>query len=210
MLRHFGVICNLKPSGHLQELPLSASTEAISFRPLAIADLPMLHDWLNRPHVAEWWPGSPPLSEVENDFAPYISGENSVRPYVAMSGGNPIGYIQSYIAMGSGDGWWPDETDPGVRGIDQFIADASGLDRGLGTAMVRSFVLRLLADPAVSHVQTDPDPRNRRAIRCYEKAGFRAVREIDTPDGAALWMICERAAMSGTTPAPPATAATPP
>lgn len=65
--------------------------------------------------------------------------------------------------------------------------------RKKGTAMVRAFVRRLLDDPAVTRVQTDPAPTNLRAIRCYEKAGFLAVGEIDTPDGRALLMICERA-----------------
>ena len=34
-----------------------------------------------------------------------------------MLNGEPIGYAQSYVALGSGDGWWEEETDPGVRGI---------------------------------------------------------------------------------------------
>ena len=39
-----------------------------------------------------------------------------------MLNGEPIGYAQSYVALGSGDGWWEEETDPGVRGIDQSLA----------------------------------------------------------------------------------------
>jgi aminoglycoside 6'-N-acetyltransferase len=35
----------------------------------------------------------------------------------------------------------------------------------------------------------DPNPGNPRAIRAYEKAGFRRAREVDTPDGRALLMI---------------------
>ena len=92
-----------------------------------------------------------------------------------------------------GDGWWLDEQDPGVRGIDQFLAHSEQLGRGVGTAMVRAFVLHLFADPTVTRIQTDPSPRNRRAIRCYEKAGFHAVGEVDTPDGRALFMVCDRA-----------------
>jgi RimJ/RimL family protein N-acetyltransferase len=79
-----------------------------------------------------------------------------------------------------------------VRGIDQSLADASELGQGLGTAMVRAFVMELLRDPAVTRSQTDPAPDNGRAIRCYEKAGFRAAREVVTPDGPASLMYCER------------------
>ena len=121
-----------------------------------------------------------------------MAGDSAVRPYIALENGVPIGYIQSYVAMGAGDGWWPDERDPGARGIDQFLADPGRLGRGLGTAMVRAFVSELFADPEVTRVQTDPAPANARAIRCYEKAGFRRVGEVTTPDGPALLMLCDR------------------
>jgi aminoglycoside 6'-N-acetyltransferase len=38
-------------------------------------------------------------------------------------------------------------------------------------------------------VVTDPDPRNARAIRAYEKAGFVKDNLVDTPDGIALLMV---------------------
>ena len=152
----------------------------------------MLHDWLRRPHVAEWWTPAPSLDEVIEEFTPLTQRGNRDQAYIAFEGDRAIGYIQSYVVKDAGDGWWEDETDPGARGIDQFLADADQLGRGLGTAMVRAFVTRLFEDPAVTKIQTDPDPRNARAIRCYEKAGFRAVREVDTPDGRALLMMMKR------------------
>jgi aminoglycoside 6'-N-acetyltransferase len=36
---------------------------------------------------------------------------------------------------------------------------------------------------------TDPDPKNARAIRAYENAGFERDRLVDTPDGISLLMI---------------------
>lgn len=170
----------------------SLSLPVVTFRPLAVADLALLHQWLARPHVAEWWTPTPSFAEVEREFGPMIGDQSPTRPYVVLGDDAPIGYIQSYIAMGSGDGWWPDEQDPGVRGIDQFLAHAEQLGRGVGAAVVRAFVDLLFADPAVTRVQTDPSPRNRRAIRCYEKAGFHAVCEVDTPDGRALLMVIDR------------------
>jgi RimJ/RimL family protein N-acetyltransferase len=172
----------------------------ITFRPLARRDLPMLHEWLTRPHVAEWWGPSQTLAEITEEFGAYIADPTSVQPHIALLDGAPLGFIQSYVAMGSGGGWWEVERDPGVRGIDQFLANAQQLGQGLGTRMVRSFVRRLFEDRAVTRVQTDPSPANGRAIRCYEKAGFQRVGEVETPDGRALLMHVGRASFSSSTP----------
>jgi RimJ/RimL family protein N-acetyltransferase len=165
---------------------------AITFRQLSPADLPMLHEWLTRPHVAEWWQPTPSFSDVEEEFTPLTYHDASTRGYIALLDDAPLGFIQSYVVLGSGDGWWEDETDPGARGIDQFLADPDRLNQGLGRAMIRTFVDGLFRDPSVTRVQTDPSPANDRAIRCYERAGFTALREVITPDGPALLMLRER------------------
>src|SRR4051812_23165019 len=153
----------------------------MDFRPLTAADLPLTASWIARPHVAEWWDGPLELDPI-------------LQQYVAVLDGEPIGYVQSYQAVAChSDGWWIDLRDPGVHGIDQFLADPAKLGQGLGTRMVRAFVAKLFEDPRVTRIQTDPSPENGRAIRCYEKAGFRRVREIVTPDGPALLMDRDRA-----------------
>ena len=162
------------------------------FRPLELADLPALHDWLGRPHVSEWWGPAPSRAEVQADYAPTIDAGSTMRGHIALLQGKPIGFIQSYVVMGSGAGWWEGERDPGARGIDQFLADADRLDQGLGSAMVRAFVDQLFQDPTVTQVQTDPSPDNQRAIHSYRRAGFVAYGEVATPDGPALLMLRRR------------------
>jgi RimJ/RimL family protein N-acetyltransferase len=166
--------------------------EPLSFRPLTPGDLPVLHEWLSRPHVVQWWGDPGPLSEVESDYLPTTQPGSKTRGYIALQGEEPIGFIQSYVVIGSGDGWWEGEADPGARGIDQFLANADQLGRGLGSAMVRAFVELLFSDPAVTKVQTDPSPDNQRAIRSYRRAGFVATGEVVTPDGPAFLMMASR------------------
>lgn len=171
---------------------MTTFTPSVTLCPMTEHDLPMLHEWLIRPHIVQWWGGEaarPSWADVEADYRPSAMAKEGVAPYIAMLGDEPIAYAQSYVALGSGDGWWEDETDPGVRGIDQSLADASRLGQGLGTLLVRALVARLFEDPAVTKIQTDPAPESLRAIRCYEKAGFVALKTIDTPDGPALYMV---------------------
>lgn len=164
----------------------------ISFRPLSSSDMSALHAWLGRPHVSKWWGPAPSLQEVEADYLPMITPRSTTRGYIALLDGQPLGFIQSYVVLGSGEGWWEQETDPGARGIDQFLANAEQLGQGLGCAMVRSFVEELFLDLSVTKVQADPAPENHRAIRCYLRAGFLPQSEVVTPDGPALLMCRHR------------------
>jgi len=149
----------------------------------------MLHEWLSRPHVSEWWGPAPSLADVEADYLPMMEPGATTRGCIALIQDNPIGFIQSYVVLGSGGGWWEQEKDPGARGIDQFLANAEDLGRGLGAAMVSAFVDALFLDPAVTKVQVDPSPQNARAIRSYARAGFESQGVVSTPDGPALFMV---------------------
>lgn len=163
-----------------------------TFQPLTHADLPLLHAWLQRPHVAEVWDGPTTLEATIAEYSDDIA-HPAIWQYLAHLDGEPVGYIQAYQPSAFPD-WWPEVTDTGARGVDCFLADAGRLNQGLGTAMVQAFVDFLFADPAVTYLQIDPAPDNARAIAAYKKAGFYEVGPITTPDGPALLMWCDRPA----------------
>ena len=161
------------------------------FRPLVEADLPCLHEWIGRPHVAEWWREPSTLAQLREDYFPRCG--TSTRAFLPCLNGVPVGFVQAYVVMADqASGWWTDERDPNAIGIDQFLADGENLGRGIGTEMVGQFTALIFADAAVTKIQTDPMPTNLRAIRCYEKAGFVPVEVVETPDGLALLMVLAR------------------
>jgi aminoglycoside 6'-N-acetyltransferase len=152
-----------------------------AFRDMTADDLPMVRRWLIAPHVREWW-GDPAeqYTLVSGDL-----DEPAMDQYIVSSDGRAFAYLQCYdlSAWDSGFG----EQPKGTRGIDQFIGEADMVERGHGSAMIRAFVDERLRDGA-PRIVTDPDPRNLRALRAYEKAGFMRVGMVDTPDGPAMLM----------------------
>ena len=153
------------------------------FRPMSAADLPMVRHWLETPHVAQWW------HDPDEQFA--LVSEDLDHPamdqFVVTADDRPFAYLQCYDPTA-----WSDNglgTHPlGTRGMDQFIGEPDMVDRGHGSALIRSFVDALLKK-GTPRVVTDPDPENIRAIRAYEKAGFQKARLVNTPDGRALLMV---------------------
>jgi RimJ/RimL family protein N-acetyltransferase len=151
-----------------------------------MSDVPLLHGWLNRPHVAERWDSATTLPEVETKFRAHLES-TSAFPFVVELDGKPIGFIQSYNANTVGDGWWEKEP-PGTWGVDQYLGEESLLGKGVGSQFIRKFTDDLLSKSHVKRVITDPAPDNKRAIRAYEKAGFVGIGNIQTPDGQAFLM----------------------
>ena len=122
-------------------------TAEFRFEPLARADLPLLHEWRSRPHVTEWWPNYASLEELSARYLPRISTEDATTPYLVFRADDAMAYVQSYVAADVGGGWWPDESDPGTLGTDQFLAHEADLGRGIGTRLLSEFVDMLFRGP---------------------------------------------------------------
>jgi aminoglycoside 6'-N-acetyltransferase len=159
------------------------TTGAYEFHPMTAADLPLVLHWLKQPHVVQWW------GDTHEQFE-LVSGDlkvEAMEQFIVALDDRPFAYIQCYDPR-----VWPDnglgEHPQGTRGIDQFIGEPDMVDCGHGSAFVRAFIERVLADGA-PRVITDPDPENPRAIRAYEKAGFEKAGLVDTPEGTALLMV---------------------
>ncbi|MDP3897730.1 MAG: GNAT family N-acetyltransferase [Mesorhizobium sp.] len=152
------------------------------FRPVTEDDLPMLEDWLGRPHMREWW-GDPGrgMEEIREHI-----DSISVEPLIVELDGRPIAYLQSYDPHLEDDHPYSDQPT-GTLGVDLTIADAEMLGRGHGSAMLSQFVEELFEEGA-PRVIIDPDPSNLRAIRAYEKAGFQAFDTRTSIYGPALMM----------------------
>jgi len=163
---------------------------AISIRPVEPGDLSLLGEWMRRPYWREWW-GEP---EYELGLIrDMIEGRDTTRPYIIEVDGEPAGYIQVwFIGHHQNESWindhpWLAELPPEAVGVDLSIGEAGLLSKGIGSAALSVFVRRLL-DEGCKTVVIDPDPANRRAVRAYEKAGFRPIPELLGRTGDSLIM----------------------
>jgi hypothetical protein len=102
------------------------------FRALREDDLPVLYEWLLRPHLAAWWGPADSIGELRSDYLLSVDQPNATRASITQIDGEPIAFIRAWVVIGCGGGWWESETDPGARGIDQFLAEADQLGKGLG------------------------------------------------------------------------------
>ena len=162
----------------------------IRFRPVTAADLPMLADRIARPHWQDWW--DDPEAEVAH-IRDMVEGRDTTRPFVFGEGGEDPGYIQVWVIRDQRvEPWltiapWLRDLPDDTVGVDLSIADAARLGQGLGTRALRAFVAMLRVEGHRTIV-IDPDPGNLRAVRAYEKAGFRPIPELPGRTGDSLLM----------------------
>lgn len=151
----------------------------LTFRPLREADVSLFVRWLTDPRVTVWWEGVTRPFDEARVRAEFFRDDRTRRAVVELDG-TPVGYQQWYRAAAE-----PEvlaelglTADDGAWGIDQFIGDADRHGQGIGTRQVRAIVAWVREVEGARRVFTDPVVENARAIRCYEKAGFRKVRVL--------------------------------
>nr|WP_255599293.1 GNAT family N-acetyltransferase [Hasllibacter sp. MH4015] len=141
----------------------------------------MLEGWKALPHVAQWWDKDVLFDQDDLD-------DPRLALWVVSTDGAPFAYLQAYTVRGWDFDHHFHHLPEGSRGVDQFIGPPDHLGQGHGPGFLRAFTEMLFRE-GVPMVATDPHPDNTRAIRAYEKAGFRAIGpEMETRWGRVLPM----------------------
>jgi aminoglycoside 6'-N-acetyltransferase len=133
--------------------------DRVVLRPLTEGDIPWVGEMLAAPEIARWW-HEYDEARIRRDL--FASGD---RWFAIELEGEPVGAV----------GTW-EEPEPDYRhaGIDISLAPRF-LDQGLGADAVRALARWLFEEQGHHRVVIDPATDNARAIRCYERVGFRAV-----------------------------------
>ncbi|MEO1702937.1 MAG: GNAT family N-acetyltransferase [Pseudomonadota bacterium] len=162
----------------------------IDFIPVREKHLSLINSWMALPHWREWW-GDP---EVELGYIKnMLEGHDPTKPFLFLLDQEPAGYIQYWrVKDAKAPPWnvmspWVMDIDETTIGVDLSIGPANQLSKGLGTAVLAAFVM-LLRNEGFTKIIIDPDVRNKRAIRAYEKAGFIPIRTAKEQDGSVLLM----------------------
>jgi RimJ/RimL family protein N-acetyltransferase len=169
----------------------------VGFRRLAEADLGLLHGWLNEPGVVRWWEGEDVSPEAVR--ADYLDPGDPTEHWIALVDGDPIGWIQCYATADNAEddevrAWYDLGVADTAAGVDYLLGAPEQRGRGLGTAMVRQFVERVVLGehPGWTQVCASPFADNVASWRALERAGFTHRGDFDDPLGPCRLMVRER------------------
>jgi aminoglycoside 6'-N-acetyltransferase len=144
--------------------------ERVTLRPITESDVPRLAEIAAEPEVARWW-----LGLTEQDLREKTGPDEEGLVYVIEENGEVIGLVEA-----------GEENEPDYRhaNIDIFVAtDRQG--QGLGPEAIRVLARHLFDELGHHRLTIDPAAANERAIRAYERVGFRPVgvmREYERDD----------------------------
>jgi len=146
-------------------------------RELIKQDKFLLAKWLSDPDVLQYYEGRDrplDLAQVEEDF--FGEADDETRCLILYDE-KPIGYVQFYPVEDEERRIYgysnPSEI---LYGMDQFIGEPEYWNKGIGTQLVEMLVAYLLTQKNADRIVMDPQTWNERAIRCYEKSGFKKVK----------------------------------
>ena len=150
----------MEPPNETRTLPTLRGAR-VTLRSGRADDSPALRAVFDAPEVAHWWP-TPSEDELDEMLA---NGDPDVDVWLVELDGRVVGLIQA-----------SEEQDPMYRhaGIDIVLhPDVHG--RGVGPEAIRVLARHLFEDRGHHRIVIDPNAANERAIRAYEKVGFRQV-----------------------------------
>ncbi|HWK32341.1 MAG TPA: GNAT family N-acetyltransferase [Hyphomicrobium sp.] len=165
-----------------------AGGSKVRLRPASRADWDLIRGWLQRADIEAWW-GPRTATEAEVNIA---LGSRHALCRIIEAESVPVGYAHAVDATAWGDEL-PQDLPAGTWDLDLFIASEEHRGKGVGQAALTELKQEVFSTTLATAVCVFPSIRNERAVRAYEKAGFRWQRIWNDPQMGPSWfMLAER------------------
>lgn len=151
--------------------------DKVCVRKLEDKDKYDLVKWLSDPEVLEFYEGRDNPFDIEKVDKAFYDAENKDEGCIVEFERKPIGYIQ-YYQVDNETKYEYGYKEERVFGMDQFIGEPTYWNKGIGQILVTAMVDYLLKEKQAGIVVMDPQAWNNRAIRCYEKCGFKKIKPL--------------------------------
>ncbi|MGP4108477.1 GNAT family N-acetyltransferase [Virgibacillus sp. L01] len=153
--------------------------DSLRVREIEEKDKHKLAKWLSDPQVLEFYEGRDTPFDLDKVMKEFYTLEDDVTKCIVEFEGTGIGYIQFYqLNSKTKKAYGYQSQEENIYGIDQFIGEVVYWNTGIGMLLVSSMVTYLVQDKKAERVVMDPQARNVRAIKCYEKCGFKKVKVL--------------------------------
>lgn len=151
----------------------------ITIRDFKNSDINLMYKWLTDQRVLEWYDGRDFICTIDSLTKKYSEKLQNGFQMIIEYDGVAIGYAQAYQVTGDMFEEY-DYQDSGVVvfAMDQFIGEVDYWNRGIGTQFLEMMSSYLQKTFDASIILLDPHCNNLRAIRCYEKAGFKIIKSL--------------------------------
>jgi len=154
--------------------------EDLRVRTLTPYDLPVLLKWLTDDRVLEFYGGrDQKFTEVDIIREYYEEDKEIATRFIVEYNDIPIGYVQVYNMIDDYyESYHYDKKGEIVYCMDQFIGEPDYWNKGIGTRFMKMILEYLVSQKEAKAVILDPHQNNPRAVRMYEKAGFKIIKEL--------------------------------
>lgn len=148
------------------------------------SDFGRIHGWLGNPEVQRWW-GNGASAEAEIRLA--FASEASLCRLIQLNG-MAIGYAQA-VEFGLTGAPIPHPIGPGTWDCDLFIGSQPHRGLGLGQSALDLLVGEVFSTTLAIACAIMVPVRHERAVRAYERVGFRWVSIAEDQIHGASWVM---------------------
>ena len=159
--------------------------QKITFRKTESKDQKLLSNWLDKPHVKEFWDNS---QKQQDNLTGFLKGKKDLYYYwLGIIDQQPYSLIMtSTFGDDAPDYVAPNLSNSGKSvSLDFMIGNVQHLGKGLGSETLKAFMdfYKNKVDQEADTFLIDPSIKNSRAIHVYEKAGFKKITEFIPASG---------------------------